>query len=111
MMPSAGTLNTPCTLAVREVSGKDAAGVDKVNYVDQEGTVWIALRQPKADEIAEHDKETTRTVWTAYTHFRDDLKSNARLTSGSRVFFVQGQPVDPYGERKELTLTLVEDLA
>ena len=111
MMPAAGTLNTPCTLAVRTVTGKNAAGVDKVDYVDQEGTVWIALRQPKADEVPEHDKETTRTTWKAYAHWRDDLKSNARLTSGSRIFFVEGEPVDPYGERKELTLTLVEDVA
>jgi len=109
MMPTAGTLNTPCTLAVRTVIGKDAAGKNKVDYVDQAGTVWIALRQPKSDEVSEHDTESTRTVWTAYTHYRDDLHADARLTSGSRVFFVNGEPIDPYGERKELQLTLVEE--
>jgi len=110
MMPTAGSINTPCTLAVRTVIGKDAAGKDKVDYVDQAGNVWIALRKPKANEVDEHDRKSNRVVWDAFSHFRDDLHADGRLTSGSRVFYIDGEPVDPYGERKELHLTLVEEI-
>lgn len=108
-MPAAGQLNVPCVLQLRLKSGRDLAGRDQLDWKDQEGTVWVALREPSDAEAKEFGGQTARVKWMGRTHWRSDIRPDSRLISGERVLHVVGA-VDPFGDRSELRMRLTEDV-
>lgn len=108
MLPTAGTMDTPCELHSRQITGHSTGGHEQVDLVPA-GTVWLQLGRASSSETDEHDAQPARTKRSAIAHYHPQITLGSRLEAyDGTIYEVDGDPIDPDGRRQRLQIDLVE---